>query len=69
MVRPGIIKTCIIIEVISMSFGFGLGDFLATLKLADELKRRFAQAPSQFKVISGEYVHCRQSRAIRITDY
>ncbi|KGO73992.1 hypothetical protein PITC_040120 [Penicillium italicum] len=37
-----------------MSFGFGVGDFLATLKLADELKKRFAQAPSEFKAISGE---------------
>lgn len=40
-----------------MSFGFGVGDFLAALQLADELKKRFAQAPSQFKAISGEYVH------------
>ncbi|KAJ6017996.1 hypothetical protein N7451_001375 [Penicillium sp. IBT 35674x] len=38
-----------------MSFGIGVGDFLATLKLADELKKRFAQAPSEFKAISGEY--------------
>ena len=38
-----------------MSFGFSVGDFLATLKLADDLKRRFAQAPSEFKAISGEY--------------
>ncbi|KAJ5892886.1 hypothetical protein N7504_009577 [Penicillium tannophilum] len=37
-----------------MSFGIGVGDFLATLKLADELKKRFAQAPSEFKAISGE---------------
>ncbi|KAJ5532214.1 hypothetical protein N7494_008766 [Penicillium frequentans] len=37
-----------------MSFGIGVGDVLATLKLADELKKRFAQAPSEFKTISGE---------------
>ncbi|KAJ6011997.1 hypothetical protein N7522_002352 [Penicillium canescens] len=37
-----------------MSFGFSVGDFLATLKLADDLKKRFAQAPSEFKAISGE---------------
>ncbi|GLA93226.1 hypothetical protein AtubIFM61612_010418 [Aspergillus tubingensis] len=37
-----------------MSFGFGVGDFLATLQLADDLKKRFAQAPSGFKAISGD---------------
>lgn len=37
-----------------MSFGFSIGDIFATLKLADELKKRFAQAPSEFKAISGE---------------
>lgn len=37
-----------------MSFGYGVGDILATLKLADELKKRFTQAPSEFKAISGE---------------
>jgi hypothetical protein len=37
-----------------MSFGFSVGDFLATLKLADGLKMRFAQAPSEFKAMSGE---------------
>ncbi|RAH64392.1 uncharacterized protein BO66DRAFT_242507 [Aspergillus aculeatinus CBS 121060] len=37
-----------------MSFGFGVGDFLATLQLADNLKKRFAQAPSGFKAISAD---------------
>ncbi|GKZ37327.1 hypothetical protein AbraIFM66950_008817 [Aspergillus brasiliensis] len=37
-----------------MSFGFGVGDFLATLQLADDLKKRFAQAPSGFKAISAD---------------
>lgn len=38
-----------------MSFGFGFGDILATLKLADELKKRFSQAPKEFRAISDEY--------------
>lgn len=38
-----------------MSFGYGVGDIIATLKLADNLKKRFTQAPSEFKAISGEY--------------
>ncbi|PLN76154.1 ankyrin [Aspergillus taichungensis] len=37
-----------------MSFGFGVGDILATLKLADELKKRFSQAPKEFRAISDE---------------
>ncbi|RAK82202.1 ankyrin repeat domain-containing protein [Aspergillus fijiensis CBS 313.89] len=37
-----------------MSFGFGVGDFLATLQLADNLKKWFAQAPSGFKAISAD---------------
>ena len=47
-------RTDIIIKKPKMSFGYGVGDILATLKLADELKKRFTQAPSEFKAISGE---------------
>ncbi|KAK3942745.1 ankyrin repeat-containing domain protein [Diplogelasinospora grovesii] len=37
-----------------MSFGFGVGDFLAVLKLAKQIRTEFASAPSQLKSISNE---------------
>ena len=37
-----------------MSFGFGVGDFLAVLKLANSVRERFDDAPEQFKAISKE---------------
>jgi hypothetical protein len=37
-----------------MSFGFGIGDFLVVLKLAKELKDRFAQAQKEYKGIYQE---------------
>jgi hypothetical protein len=40
-----------------MSFGYSVGDLLAILKLADDLKKCFSQAPQQFKTISEEYDH------------
>lgn len=39
-----------------MSFGYSIGDFVAILKLADDLKKRFSQAPREFKAVSDEYV-------------
>lgn len=39
-----------------MSFGFGLSDFIAVLQLADKVRRRFIESPSQLQAISGEYV-------------
>jgi hypothetical protein len=39
-----------------MSFGFSVGDFLAVLHLANDLRRRFAQAPREYKAITEEYV-------------
>ena len=39
-----------------MSFGFGVGDFLAVLQLAHDLGGRFAQAPTEYKAIREEYV-------------
>lgn len=39
-----------------MSFGFGVGDFLAVLQLANDLGGRFAQAPREYKAIKEEYV-------------
>ncbi|CAG8889738.1 unnamed protein product [Penicillium egyptiacum] len=37
-----------------MSFGFGIGDFLAVIKLANETRKAFVEAPVQFKSISDE---------------
>jgi hypothetical protein len=39
-----------------MSFGFGVGDFIAVLKLAKEVRRGFAGAPEQFSAVSNESV-------------
>jgi hypothetical protein len=39
-----------------MSFGFSVGDFLAAIQLAHKIQKEFADAPSQFKAISDEYV-------------
>jgi hypothetical protein len=39
-----------------MSFGFGVGDFLAVLELANKIRRDFVGAPTQFKDISNEFV-------------
>jgi hypothetical protein len=39
-----------------MSFGFGVGDFLAVFELANKIRKEFADTPSQFKAISDEYV-------------
>lgn len=39
-----------------MSFGFSVGDFLAVLQLANDLRGRFAQAPREYKAITDEYV-------------
>lgn len=40
----------------TMSFGFGVGDFLATIKLANKVRTRFVDAPEQFKAVSKEWV-------------
>jgi hypothetical protein len=39
-----------------MSFGFGVGDFVAVFELTSKIRKEFADAPSQFKAISDEYV-------------
>jgi hypothetical protein len=39
-----------------MSFGFSIGDFITVLSLANQIRREFVGAPSQFKDISDEYV-------------
>ncbi|KAH8645974.1 hypothetical protein BGZ60DRAFT_535757 [Tricladium varicosporioides] len=37
-----------------MSFGFSVGDFIATIELANRIRKEFVDAPSQFKAISEE---------------
>ncbi|KFY31800.1 hypothetical protein V493_00783, partial [Pseudogymnoascus sp. VKM F-4281 (FW-2241)] len=37
-----------------MSFGFGVGDFIAAIELANKFRKEFVGAPSQFKAISDE---------------
>ncbi|KAJ5275259.1 hypothetical protein N7505_003804 [Penicillium chrysogenum] len=37
-----------------MSFGFGVGDFLAVVTLANEIRKKFVDAPAQFKAISDD---------------
>jgi hypothetical protein len=37
-----------------MSFGFGIGDFIAVLQLANNTRKQFVDAPSQFTAISDE---------------
>jgi hypothetical protein len=39
-----------------MSFGFGVGDFLAVIDLAQKIRKEFVGAPTQFKDISNECV-------------
>lgn len=43
------------IFIIIMSFGFGIGDFIAVIQLANQLRKCFVDAPSEFKAISDEY--------------
>jgi hypothetical protein len=37
-----------------MSFGFSVGDVLATIQLANSIREKFANAPEQFKELSNE---------------
>ena len=39
-----------------MSFGYSVGDFITVLRLANEVRKRFVDAPDQFKAISEEWV-------------
>jgi peptidoglycan hydrolase CwlO-like protein len=39
-----------------MSFGFSVGDFIAVLELANNIRKQFIDAPDQFKAISKEWV-------------
>lgn len=37
-----------------MSFGFGIGDFLAVIELATKIRKRFSDAPAKLQDISDE---------------
>ena len=37
-----------------MSFGFGIGDFLAVIELANKIHKRFSDAPAKLQDISNE---------------
>jgi hypothetical protein len=39
---------------VMMSFGFGVGYIIAVLKLADEIRERFNDAPEGLKTVSNE---------------
>lgn len=39
---------------VTMSFGFSIVDFIDVLKLANDIRKQFVDAPSQFKAISEE---------------
>lgn len=38
----------------TMSFGYGVGDFLAIAKLVDTVRKQFTDAPGHYKAISDE---------------
>jgi hypothetical protein len=40
---------------ITMSFGFGVGDFLAVLELAKNIRQSFLNAPAQYQSIANRY--------------
>jgi hypothetical protein len=37
-----------------MSFGFSVSDLIATIELANKIRKEFVNAPNQFKGISDE---------------
>ena len=39
---------------LTMSFGFSISDLLAVLELASKVRKRFIDAPKQFKALSDE---------------
>ena len=38
-----------------MSFGFGVGDFVTIAQLLDETRKRFKEAPAEYKALADEY--------------
>jgi len=45
---------CACFDLITMSFGFSVGDFITILQLASNIRKQFVDAPSQFKAIADE---------------
>lgn len=43
-----------------MSFGFSVGDFIAVIELTNRIRKKFVDAPDQFKAISDECVTSQQ---------
>jgi hypothetical protein len=41
-------------SIFTMSFGVGVGDFLAIWELLGQIHKRFVDAPGQFKAVSNE---------------
>jgi hypothetical protein len=39
-----------------MSFGYSVSDFFTVLHLANNIRKRFVDAPDQFKVMADEWV-------------
>ena len=48
-----------------MSFGFGIGDFIAIQKEVSKILNRFAVAPTQFQDISDECVTRKDSVVVK----
>jgi NACHT domain len=46
-----------------MSFGFGVGDFLAVIQLANDIRNDFTSAPSQFAEVSDLYAALAEMKA------
>jgi hypothetical protein len=49
-----------------MSFGFGVGDIVALLELANRVRKDFVGAPEQFRSISVEYVQLASYQLARL---
>jgi hypothetical protein len=39
-----------------MSLGYGVGDIIALIQLANATREKFVDSPEQFRVIQNEYV-------------
>ncbi|KAH9209728.1 hypothetical protein DL95DRAFT_449184 [Leptodontidium sp. 2 PMI_412] len=52
--RRSLSRQILLVLNITMSFGFSVGDFIAVLQLANNIRARFDNAPEQFKAISNE---------------
>jgi hypothetical protein len=54
---------------VTMSLGFSVGDFIIVFQLASQIRKRFVDAPEQFKAISEELSHLDMKVVDRYTDY